>query len=609
MGPSRVSRLRIFGFRGIAEADLRFDQSAVLVGPNGCGKSTIVDALALVLGRSKMVRQLTEHDFRGSDPLAATRIRIVATLGGFSSIDPSDHDEWFREDRGVPKWLAADRTEHATAAPDRRLVVNVAFAARFDRDELEVDTIRYFHDDDGITDPFDDGGVLRSVHYRLLNELGFFILPARRSWDAVASFNSDLFRRTISNAAGIPADEVLAQRDLLRNPPAKIEESARLAPLVTGINTQLARLVLGAPKFQLRVTAGDAEGVLQALLPHYQATDGPPLPAARHGTGLVSLQSLLLLLEVGRARKAKGLPFVIALEEPELHLASGLHGRLVTDALSLADQVLCTTHSPDVARAFDATSTYLVTNQAGVVHSRPLLTARLTSTASSNERKLYLQNRARVVQALMHPFVLVPEGRFDVEWLIKLAAIAEPRMNTVPPFNTVFGLIPTENAAVAFTIEKLKPLRTGFVALVDGDAAGDGYVQTLLTLPHPPETIIRWPQGWTIEDVVKWCLEADPALIGSLQSAVPPSFAFATLDQLRDLLRQSNDRQRQVVGLKEDVLTHEAILSVLETSKPCVDRVVALCNMMVSLVTGTPTAEVTGDPSTTATTRVFRFRP
>src|ERR1041384_4323043 len=127
MGPSRVSRLRIFGFRGIAEADLRFDRSAVLVGPNGCGKSTIVDALALVLGRSKMVRQLTEHDFRGSDPLAAPRIRVVATLGGFSSVDPAEHGEWFREDRGVPKWLAADGTEHATGAANRQLVVNVAF--------------------------------------------------------------------------------------------------------------------------------------------------------------------------------------------------------------------------------------------------------------------------------------------------------------------------------------------------------------------------------------------------------------------------------------------------------------------------------------------------
>lgn len=49
MGPSHVSRLRVWGFRGIGTADLHFKKNTVLVGPNGCGKSTIVDALALVL--------------------------------------------------------------------------------------------------------------------------------------------------------------------------------------------------------------------------------------------------------------------------------------------------------------------------------------------------------------------------------------------------------------------------------------------------------------------------------------------------------------------------------------------------------------------------------
>ena len=50
------------------------------VGPNNCGKSTIIEALALLLGRDRLIRDLTEHDFFGSDPVAADRISIVATL-------------------------------------------------------------------------------------------------------------------------------------------------------------------------------------------------------------------------------------------------------------------------------------------------------------------------------------------------------------------------------------------------------------------------------------------------------------------------------------------------------------------------------------------------
>lgn len=603
-----MARLRIWGFRGTREADLRLDGNAVLVGPNGCGKSTVIDALSLVLGRTKMVRQLTEHDFTGSDPKAETRIRVVATLGGFSSDDPDDHDGWFRMGRGVPKWLAQDGAEHPSAGHDRRLVVNVGFSARFDRDELEVDTVRYFHDDDDAMDPFDEDGGLTSVSFRLLNELGYFVLPARRSWDAVASFNSELFRRTVSNAAGIPADEVLEQRDRLRDPTKKIEESVKLVELVAGINSQLARLVLDAPRFHLRVTAGDSEAVLQALLPHYKTSVGPLLPAARHGSGLVSLQSLLLLLAVGRARKANGLPFVLALEEPELHLASGLHGRLVSEAVALADQVVCTTHSPDVAHVFSATATFVVKNRAGELVSRPFLGAPLKTTASNNERKLYLQNRNRVVEALMCPFVLVPEGRFDAEWLARLAALADPHMKSAPPFATVFGIVPTENAAVEFTVSRLKPLRDGIVALVDGDSAGDDYVKKLVALSTPPETIVQWRSGWAIEDVVRWILGADKLMVERLQLALP-GFSFETLDKLTELLLQKNDPKKGICGLKEDVIAHEAIVSELGTSEACVARLVVVCEALVSVATGAVVTSMVKQPASTASTTVFRFEP
>ena len=334
-----IARLRISGFRGIQEADVRLSPQSVLVGPNGCGKSTIVDAISLALGRTKMVRSLTEHDFTGSDPMAATRIKIIVTITGFANDDPDEHDMWFRADRAVPKWLGTDGQEYAEADADRKLCANVGFCARFDRDELEVVSVRYFHDDDDTADPFSDESGFVQAPARLLNDLGYFVLPARRDWDAVASFNSDLFRRTVSNLAGIPADEILAQRDALRNPAVKIEDSDRLAALVTGLNERLARLAPNAPKFQLRVTTGDSEAVLQSLLPHYAAPGGPSLPAARHGAGLVALQSLLLLLEVGRVRLAKGLPFILALEEPELHLSPGIHRRLVAEAVATAEQV------------------------------------------------------------------------------------------------------------------------------------------------------------------------------------------------------------------------------------------------------------------------------
>jgi predicted ATP-binding protein involved in virulence len=68
-----VAKLRI-EFRGIRNGEFVFHQKTAIVGPNGCGKSTIVDALSLVLGKSRMVRNLTEHDFTGQLPDAERSI-------------------------------------------------------------------------------------------------------------------------------------------------------------------------------------------------------------------------------------------------------------------------------------------------------------------------------------------------------------------------------------------------------------------------------------------------------------------------------------------------------------------------------------------------------
>lgn len=605
-----IARLRIAGFRGVNEADIWLTEQSVLIGPNGCGKSTIIDAITLALGRARMVRSLTEHDFFGGNPKAASRIRIIATISGFHNENPEENSDWFRVDRGIPKWIGNDKKEYTVPESDRGLCVNIGFCARFDHDELEVASVRYFHDDDDTTDPFNDESGVVHLPSRLLNDLGYFVLPARRDWDAIASFNSDLFRRTVSNAAGIPADEILRQRDALRNPEVKIEDSDKLATLVSGLNDRLARLAPDAPKFQLRVTTGDSEAVLRSLLPHYACQGGPSLPAARHGTGLVALQSLLLLLEVGRVRHAKGLPFILALEEPELHLSPGFHGRLVAEAIQTSDQLICTTHSPDVAKVFPATSVFIVANRTGTLAARPFLSQTLGAGASNNERKFFLQNRVRVVSALMHPFVLVPEGRFDTEWLTRFAGVADPYTEHTSPFSAVFGVVPTENAAVSFTTEKLAPLHSHIVALVDGDTAGDTYVSELTAKRSPPKIVIQLPIQWTIEDTVHWMLEPGEADFLEAISTSLSGFSITSLKEFCSLLKTSNNKGADTVGLKENVLVHDAIAGFLDMNINCRERVVSFCEALVSAATGNAHAKIVRDDKrSTAKVEVVRFKP
>lgn len=100
-----IVRLKIAGFRGVRAADIRLGRHTVLIGPNNSGKTALVEALALLFGRDRLVRRLTEHDFHGSSPDEITRILCIATIAGFSPNTAQHHPSWFNPERGVEKWL------------------------------------------------------------------------------------------------------------------------------------------------------------------------------------------------------------------------------------------------------------------------------------------------------------------------------------------------------------------------------------------------------------------------------------------------------------------------------------------------------------------------
>ncbi|MEO7275011.1 MAG: AAA family ATPase, partial [Vicinamibacterales bacterium] len=93
----RLNRLEIAGFKSFPDrSELTFDQGVTaIVGPNGCGKSNVVDALTWVLGEqsAKSLRGERMEDviFGGSDarkPTGAAEVRL--RLSGVAARGPSD---------------------------------------------------------------------------------------------------------------------------------------------------------------------------------------------------------------------------------------------------------------------------------------------------------------------------------------------------------------------------------------------------------------------------------------------------------------------------------------------------------------------------------------
>jgi putative ATP-dependent endonuclease of the OLD family len=82
----QIAKLEIENLRGICEGTVQFSSHTVFVGANNCGKTTVVEALALLFGRDRMIRQLTEHDFYGSNPHDSPHFSSAQPLHRFAPI-------------------------------------------------------------------------------------------------------------------------------------------------------------------------------------------------------------------------------------------------------------------------------------------------------------------------------------------------------------------------------------------------------------------------------------------------------------------------------------------------------------------------------------------
>ena len=559
----RVAILDISNFRGVRQGTVHFKQHTVLIGANNTGKTTVIEALTLLFGRERMIRELTEHDFFGSDPQPEDRIKLVATVTGFPSQDPDDHLDWFRDGRGVPKWI--DETA-GTVSPVRTdqasmLCCQIGAQAYFDRDSLGVEMVRYFHDHDNPMDPFADDAPV-GVPAKLIKEMGFYLVRASRTWDKVFSWGSELFRRTLQAAAAQPSSAILSERDRLRRPATPIENDPQIATLIENVNSELAKCIPNAPSVQLRVTSTDSRSLLDSVAAHFAVGEGLGVPAARQGSGLISLQGLLLLLELGRGRAAAGEGFLMALEEPELHLPPAGQQQLVQRVQALSTQTFVTTHSPLIAAVSDPSSVLILRNVGGQLSALPFLPEKLPPESPNWKRKFFQQSRVDVLSALMHPCVLVPEGRADFQLLktvlrpLMLSEEWSTGMDAM--FGLQVGVVPTEDAKVVETYQLLSTAHQRVCCLVDGDEDGHRYTRGLRETQTPPPVIIRWADGEMIEDVIGWILKADEEQVVLMLSDVP-SVRPTSADDIVAHLKLK----------KMDVICYEALADAIVNSAEC----------------------------------------
>ena len=152
----RVARLVVERFRCIKSAELHFDGHSLLIGTNNVGKSTVCEALDLVLGPDRLSKfpPVEEYDFYNSEYLDHEKLEPIPLVIEVVLTDLNDevagaclkHIEfWHKDDRRL---LGKGEIEKANPPhAEKCLRIKTVASYNIEEDEFEANTF-YCHSPD-----------------------------------------------------------------------------------------------------------------------------------------------------------------------------------------------------------------------------------------------------------------------------------------------------------------------------------------------------------------------------------------------------------------------------------------------------------------------------
>ena len=133
---------------------------------------------------------------------------------------------------------------------------------------------------------------------------------------------------------------------------------------------------------------------------------------------------------------------------------------------------------------FPAADTLFVETRNGTLSAHPLMETAAAQPSNHQQHLLYAW-RQKLIAALMHEVVLIPEGVSDVAWLEALQTALELRQGwdadvaEQSRFSTFVGMVPTDEAKIVQTFAIINRVHARPCVLLDGDDAGRSYFEVL----------------------------------------------------------------------------------------------------------------------------------
>ncbi len=446
----RLRLVTIERFRGISHLRFMPGPRNVILGPNNAGKSTVLEALDLLLhhGFGRPRPAPTELDYFKRDAMAGFMVEVaIGDLAASFLTEVHEHLEGFRGADGeiVPE-------------PGGEGIEPIVRVRVVGSPELQ-----YSHE---FAKPESAGA--RFAPYLRIQVGWLFDGRARDPARELAFYQGSALERLFSGVDLRGALDLL--RQTLREGAESVNTQEAVEPILREFGTDLRRLgvLSGNENPSFEVGAVSRRELLQTLQLALPSIDDVFIPLHRQGRGV---QRLVLVSTLLRIAQAASIRPILGLEEPEEALEplrQAQVARMLTGIAEEGGQVFVVTHSPEIARAFGIDDFLLLRERTGGEGAKSLRELS-PPVRQGYERRL----DGPVVRALFSRVSLLVEGPsdravFGVFWRVLVEA------GEVPPAEPVgLDIINCEgNARLPLMASLLHEAGKHIAAWVDRDAPG-----------------------------------------------------------------------------------------------------------------------------------------
>lgn len=408
----KAVQMKISNFRGIKSAVIPLDGHTLFVASNNVGKSTICEALDLVLGPDRLNRlpPIDEFDFYNAQylipsdtedaPPTLVKLRVEVIL-----IEPSEEVR-IKCSRHLEFWhLSEKRLLNSGDAllanpPESVPCLRLETIGEYDPEEDEFTAKTYFS-----SSPDEEEGLLKSVPRPIKRLFGFLYLRALRTGSRALSLERGSLLDIILRAKGIRT--TLWEKSIARLRDLDLEsDAAEITPVLREIELRLSRYIaMESPGHASKLYVSElTREHLRKTMAFFLAlsTDQSYVPFAHAGTGTLNTLVLALLSFIADLKPDS---VIFAMEEPEIAVPPHTQRRIIHYLLNNTTQAFVTSHSPFVIERFEPSRTLLLTRDNGAVSARKVSEA---SGLTDKEFKHY--SRWGLCECMLGKAAIVVEG-------------------------------------------------------------------------------------------------------------------------------------------------------------------------------------------------------